>query len=178
MTSNFQGVACVGSHKIHTHPFVPMSHESTSTPSRREFLRRTTGALAVAGAVRSFKTPVYGQNQAPSANVIGANDKIVCGYIGVGGQGSGAHVGQSVAHFKENNIALAAVCDVSKHRVQAAKKQIAEGGAGDAEGFEDYRKLLARKDIDAIFCATVVTGTRPCPATPWSRASMSMSRSR
>jgi len=155
LTSNFQGVACVGSHKIHTHPFVPMSHESTSTPSRREFLRRTTGALAVAGAVRSFKTPVYGQNQAPSANVIGANDKIVCGYIGVGGQGSGAHVGQSVAHFKENNIALAAVCDVSKHRVQAAKKQIAEGGAGDAEGFEDYRKLLARKDIDAIFCATV-----------------------
>ncbi|MCW5560044.1 MAG: Gfo/Idh/MocA family oxidoreductase, partial [Verrucomicrobiae bacterium] len=74
---------------------------------------------------------------------------------GVGGQGAGAHVGESVAHFKENNIAMAAVCDVSKHRVQAARKQIADGGAGDAEGFEDYRKLLARKDIDAIFCATV-----------------------
>ncbi|MBX3734098.1 MAG: Gfo/Idh/MocA family oxidoreductase [Verrucomicrobiae bacterium] len=133
-----------------------MSTESSSTsPSRREFLRRTTGALAVAGAVRSFKTPVYGQNQAPSANVVGANNRIVCGYIGVGGQGAGAHVGQDLAHHQEFNVALAAVCDVSKHRVEAAKQQIAGGGAGPAEGYEDYRKLLARKDIDAIYCATV-----------------------
>jgi predicted dehydrogenase len=132
-----------------------MSSESSSSASRRDFLKRTTGALAVAGAVRSFQTPVYGQSQAPSANVTGANDKIVTAYIGVGGQGAGAHVGQDIAHWQENNVAMAAVCDVSKHRVAAAKKQIADGGAGTAEGYDDYRKLLARKDIDAIFCATV-----------------------
>ena len=39
-----------------------------------------------------FKTPVYGQNQAPSANVNGANDKIVCGFVGVGGAVGGALV--------------------------------------------------------------------------------------
>lgn len=133
-----------------------MSSEPTPIPSsRRLFLKRTTGAIALAGAAKSLVTPIYGQAQAPSANVTGANEKIVCAYIGVGGQGAGAHVGQDLSHFKENNTAFAAVCDVSKTRVNAAKKQIANGGGGDAEGFEDYRKLLERKDIDAIFCATV-----------------------
>ncbi len=133
-----------------------MSTEPNPLPSsRRLFLKRTTGAVALAGAAKSLVTPIYGQNQAPSANVAGANEKIVCGYIGVGGQGSGAHVGQDLAHFKENNTAFAAVCDVSKTRVNDAKKKITEGGGGNVDGYEDYRKLLERKDIDTIFCATV-----------------------
>lgn len=132
-----------------------MSSHPQTPASRRAFLQRTTGALALAGAVRSFTTPVYGQNQAPSVNVVGSNEKIICGYVGVGGQGAGAHVGQCLAHFQENNIAMVAVCDVSKRRVESSVKQIAGGGAGPATGFEDYRKLLENKDIDAIFCATV-----------------------
>ncbi|HAB15286.1 MAG TPA: Gfo/Idh/MocA family oxidoreductase [Verrucomicrobiota bacterium] len=133
-----------------------MSSEISALPSsRRLFLKRTTGALAMAGAAKSIVTPIYGQNQAPSANVAGSNEKIVCGYVGVGGQGAGAHVGQDVAHFKENNTSFGAVCDVSKHRIAAAQKQIADGGGGSPKGYEDYRKLLEDKDIDAIFCATV-----------------------
>ena len=39
-----------------------------------------------------FKTPVYGQDQAPApGSVVGANNRLVVGYIGTGKQGM-AHV--------------------------------------------------------------------------------------
>ena len=137
-----------------------MSSQTTSLgaagiTSRRGFLKRSTAAAAAAAAVGSLKTPVYGQNQAPSANVTGANNRIVVGFVGVGGQGKGAHVDQSLAHKDENNLAFAAVCDVSKTRVAHAIRDIEAKSGDKAEGYEDYRKLMERKDIDAIFCATV-----------------------
>jgi len=98
-----------------------------------------------------FKTPVYGQNQAPSSGrVIGANDRITIGFVGVGGQGM-AHVRSMKEHAAENNVALVATADVSKHRAADAQKYI----GGDCEAFGDYRKLLERKDIDVVCCATV-----------------------
>ena len=43
--------------------------------TRREFLKKSTiAAAAVAASANIFKTPVYGQDQAPSTgNVVGAN---------------------------------------------------------------------------------------------------------
>lgn len=102
-------------------------------------------------SVNLFKTPVYGQNTAPSTGkVIGANDRIVVGFVGVGGQGM-AHVRSMKDHAGENNVAFAAVSDVSKHRVEECQKTL----GADVKGYEDYRKLLERNDIDAICCATV-----------------------
>jgi predicted dehydrogenase len=120
--------------------------------SRREFLRRaTTSAAAVVATAQIVKTPVYGQNQAPSpGRVIGANDRIVVGYVGVGGQGM-AHVNSQKNHASENNIVQAAVCDVSKTRVSEAKSKI----GGECVGYDNYRKLLDRKDIDAVVVSTV-----------------------
>jgi len=119
--------------------------------TRREFLKQASTAAAAVATVNLFKTPVYGQNQAPSTGrVIGANDRIIIGHIGVGGQGM-AHVRPTKENATKNNVQQAAVCDVSKHRVEEAKAYV----GGDCVGFEDYRKLLERKDIDAIFCATV-----------------------
>src|SRR6266567_9322153 len=91
---------------------------------RREFIKKTATAAAVVAATPLLRTPVYGQNQAPSANVTGANNKIVVGFIGVGGQGFNAHVRQVKTHATENNVALAAVCDVWKKRVDDAKNFI------------------------------------------------------
>jgi predicted dehydrogenase len=120
--------------------------------SRRSFIKKSSiAAAAVASAANIFKTPVYGQNQAPSTGrVIGANDRIVVGYIGVGGQGM-AHVKTQKQHASENNIAQVAVCDLSKYRQNHAKEAI----GGDVAMFEDYRKLLDRKDIDAVTISTV-----------------------
>ena len=54
-------------------------------------------------------------------------------------------------HAGENNIVQIAVCDVSKTRIADAKKII----GGPCDGFEDHRKLLEKKDIDAVCIATV-----------------------
>lgn len=129
----------------------PLSGPST----RRTFIQTTATAAAAVAAVNMFKTPVYGQNQAPSTGrVIGANDRIVVGFIGVGGQGM-AHVDSITKNAGANNVAVAAVCDVSKTRVDGAQKAIKKNLNTDPVGYEDYHKLLERNDIDAICCATV-----------------------
>src|SRR6266496_2948595 len=96
--------------------------------TRREFIRKTATAATAVAAAPLFKTRVYGQ--APSANVLGANSRITVGSIGVGAQGMNAHVNLLSAHVTDNNIALAAVCDVWPKRTAAAKDFIEKGIAG------------------------------------------------
>jgi predicted dehydrogenase len=120
--------------------------------TRRKFLKKT-GATAAAAGLLQF--PATGANRAPSINVKGANDRIVVGFIGVGGRGFGAHVRQMRQHAKANNIAQAAVCDASTHRIGVAKSFIEKNSDDKVTGYKDYRKLLERKDIDAVVVATV-----------------------
>jgi len=117
---------------------------------RREFIKKTATAAAAVATTSLLKTPVYGQNQAPSAGVTGANNRIALGFIGVGTQGYTAHVAQIKAHAAENNVALAAVCDVWTKRVARAKDDI----GGDCQGYDHYPRLLERKDIDGVVIAT------------------------
>jgi len=128
------------------------ANPSAGPDSRREFIKKTATAAAIVATANVFKTPVYGQNQAPSAGrVVGANDRIAVAYIGVGGQGQ-AHVDSMKRNAADNNILQAAVCDVSKTRNAEAKKMI---DSSDVAEFGDYRKLLERKDIDAVCISTV-----------------------
>lgn len=124
--------------------------------TRRDFIKKTATAAAAVATTNIFRTPVYGASQAPSTGkVIGANDRIVIGHIGVGGQGM-AHVRQIKTHSGENNIAQVAVCDVWKKRIEGSKAFIEKDNAGaKVEGYDDYRKVLDRKDIDAVVVATV-----------------------
>jgi len=119
--------------------------------TRRDFIKQTATAAAAVAATGFLKTPVYGQNTAPSANVAGANNKLTLGFIGLGNQGLNSHLKPIATAAGEYNLTVAAVCDVSKHRVEEG---IAAAGAG-AKGYEDYKQLLDRKDIDVVFCATV-----------------------
>src|ERR1051325_9625653 len=120
--------------------------------SRRTFIRTAAGAAAAVSAAGILKTPVYGQQQAPSMGLtIGANDRIGVGYIGVGGQGT-AHLKHQKDHAKENNIAQLAVCDVWQKSLNAARAFI---GVTESDTYSDHRKLLERKDIDAVVIATV-----------------------
>jgi predicted dehydrogenase len=118
---------------------------------RREFIKKAASAAAVAATASWFRTPVYGQNQAPSANVAGANNRIVVAVIGVGfGIGQNHLIG---LHEKrnENNTVVAAACDVFSKRRDFAKEK---AGLTDSDVVDDYRKLLERKDIDAVLIAT------------------------
>src|SRR2546426_5493706 len=77
----------------------------------------------------------------------GANDRIRIGVIGVGGMGAG-HVGSLVKKSEAENIQVVAVSDVYQRRITRAK------GICKGDGYMDYRKLLERKDIDAVLIAT------------------------
>jgi predicted dehydrogenase len=126
--------------------------------TRRGFIQKTATAAAAVAVTNIFKTPVYGQSQAPSTGrVIGANDRITVGFIGVGGQGM-AHVRSMLDHLPENNIAAAATCDVWQKRIESSRAEIQKHKnfpGGEVQGFDDHRRMLERKDIDAVCISTV-----------------------
>jgi len=118
--------------------------------SRRSFLKRAT-AVAAAGSSPLFRQPVYGQTHAPSANVTGANNRLVLGVIGTGKQGR-HHIGLLRAGASANNVVIGAVCDVyQKHLDGALKEADLEG----ANGVREHERLLERKDVDAVVIAAV-----------------------
>ncbi|WP_439620781.1 Gfo/Idh/MocA family protein [Gemmata sp.] len=83
---------------------------------------------------------------ASARRVLGANDRVRLGFVGVGNRGD-----QVLSAFLEHKDAdVAAVCDIYQPYVEFACKKI--GGA--PEQFRDYRKLLDRKDLDAVVINT------------------------
>jgi predicted dehydrogenase len=72
------------------------------------------------------------------------SEKINFALIGCGGQGRGDARNAS----RYGNIV--AVCDVDARHLENAKKDFP-----GAEGYGDFRKLLERKDVDAVICGTV-----------------------
>ncbi len=128
-------------------PQTPVGQES-----RRDFIKKATTAAAVVASTNIFKTPVYGQSQAPSSGrVIGANDRIAVAVVGPG-EGIGFnHLKGIHENASNNNIVVGAACDLFNKRRDRAK---ATCGLKESDVFEDYRKLLERKDIDAVVVAT------------------------
>jgi predicted dehydrogenase len=112
------------------------------TANRRDFLRTATAASTALGlANKAFGRPKK------QGRVIGANDRINVGAIGVGGRGR--YVANQFDKLKTTeNCQVLAVCDVWEKR----KREAAE--AFGAQGYLDYRELLNRDDIDAVLIAT------------------------
>lgn len=89
---------------------------------------------------------------APAASrVLGANDRINVGMIGVGSKGRG-HLRLLLRRSQDaGDVRIAAISDVYRKRREEALSQT---GLGAREGHVDYRELLARPDIDAVWIAT------------------------
>lgn len=125
---------------------------STVPSNRREFIKQGATAAATVAAVNQFKTPVYGQTQAPSpGRVIGANDRIAVGFIGIGPNIGKEHFEGIHKNSGTNNTVVAGACDLFNKRRDWAKTT---AGLKDSDIYSDYRKILERKDIDAILIAT------------------------
>jgi predicted dehydrogenase len=122
-----------------------MSTENSSI-TRRDFIR--SSALAVAGAAAISAMPTTAQAM---RRVIGANDRIHVGHIGVGTQGFNAHVRLINQHSSDNNTDQIAACDLYGRRLRRTQKEL---NLKDAQLYTDFRKMLANKDIDAVVIAT------------------------
>ena len=87
-----------------------------------------------------------GVTAAAARSAAGANDKIRMGVIGAGTRG--AYMGPVFAGFPDCEVV--AVCDVyTPYREKAAAKL-----PGKPDLYVDYRKVLERKDIDAVLIAS------------------------
>jgi predicted dehydrogenase len=81
---------------------------------------------------------------------LGANEKIILGVIGTGGMGTRHLEALSV----NPNCTVAAVCDVFRPRYENAIDVVGKLSGKAPKGYQDFRKVLDRKDIDAIFVPT------------------------
>jgi predicted dehydrogenase len=107
--------------------------------NRRDFLRRST--LATAGFMI---LPSWRGKVAPS-------DRLRIAHIGLGGMGNN-HM-KWFAALPE--VEIVALCDVDKTHLDGTMKTLETlQPSGKLDGYEDFRHILDRKDIDAITCAT------------------------
>jgi predicted dehydrogenase len=107
--------------------------------SQTKITRRT---FAKAGATAAAFTLTAAQTQ----RVLGANERIRVGFIGVANRGR-----QVLNAFMDHaDMEVAALCDVAQSTLEAT----AQRAGGKADLYGDFRKVLDRKDIDAVVIAT------------------------
>ncbi len=115
--------------------------------NRRDLLK---GAGAAGIALGMAKTTFAARgNKMEPGRVLGANDRIQIGVIGVGGRGY--YVAEAFTQYAEKNnnaCQIMAVSDVyEKRRKRAAEKF-------KCDGYLDWHEIINRKDLDAVIVAT------------------------
>ena len=108
--------------------------------NRREFLVATGGAAALSLTARSRGA------QAGSS----PNERGNVGFIGLGGQGRYRLDG----FMKQSDVNVAALCDVDESHLRNAAGIVEKARGQSPATFGDFRKLLERKDVDAVCIAT------------------------
>ncbi len=106
------------------------------TTSRRHFLQLAVLSTASVG-IPAYLPSAFGEN-AP-------NSRLRSAAIGVGGRG------QYDASLHAKHSELAALCDLDSNRLNGVNAALC---GGKAETTADYRKILDRKDVDAVCIAT------------------------
>ncbi|HZS09306.1 MAG TPA: Gfo/Idh/MocA family oxidoreductase [Blastocatellia bacterium] len=133
------------------------SRKNKADKSRRDFLKQAgAGAAAVAGGAllaENASTAALAQSKGKqvfaTGRVLGANDRINIGCIGVGGRGSSVMRWAMEVGASTRPAQIVAVCDVYRKRLNKAKEE------SKAEfATLDYREVIARKDIDVVIIAT------------------------
>src|SRR5687767_5439227 len=106
---------------------------------RRNFLKQTSAAAAGLILMPSW------------AKKVAASDRLRIAIVGVGGMGN--------SHLKWfaglPDVEVVALCDVDEtHLAESLKTLGTLQPSFKAQGYADFRRILDRKDIDAISCAT------------------------
>ena len=100
------------------------------TMPRRDFVRTVTAATAATALSYS--------------RILGANDRVQLGVVGCGSRGV-----EDLNNFvKLGSVDVKALCDVYGARMDKVKET-----ARDAKTFKDHRRVLERKDLDAVLIA-------------------------
>jgi len=111
---------------------------------RRSFLNQATSIVAGASAL--------GSTALSHSRILGANDRISLGHIGVGRRGQG--LASLVAQLKAKNVEMTAVCDLWKVNREAAAARAEKAYGRAPRAFQYMEELLALKDVDAVLLST------------------------
>lgn len=113
--------------------------------TRRNFIKKVaagSSALAIGGVGYGFSAESY-------SRIMGANDRIVMGIMGTNGRGKGM-----AANFAlQNNTEVRYICDVEEKALQKGINAVEKAVGKTPKSEKDIRKMLERKDIDAVFLA-------------------------
>src|SRR5947207_7743384 len=106
----------------------------STKPARRQFVQAAAAAIATA------RFPI-----------LGANDRIQLGQVGLGGRGTD--------HIKfytslDSDCRIAAVCDVNQAARERAVATIRKAKNYDPKEYGDMRKMFESKEIDAVSITT------------------------
>ena len=128
--------------------------------TRRKFLRAAASTVAVPYFITSSALGAGGNRLTPPS------ERVNMGFIGVGGQGTGHLLGGAWTYVPggyvaRDDVQVLAVCDVRRERRTYACKRCNEIYAerfnkpnyDDVKAYNDFRKVLARTDIDAVLLA-------------------------
>jgi len=84
------------------------------------------------------------------SRILGANERLRMGYIGLGNRGDQVHD----AFLEHGDATTAAICDLRDDYMGFASEKAVRKGHAAPKRFDDYRKLIEDKDIDAVMIAT------------------------
>ena len=125
--------------------------------NRRSLLKASATGLAaastiLAGCSQGHQEPFQGSAR---RGRVSPNERVTLGFIGTGDLGRRHHMGVLLGHegIKER-VDIAAVCDVDANRVSEAARMCMERANRRVGVYEDYRRLLDRNDLDAVFVVT------------------------
>ena len=111
--------------------------------NRRDFIRRSGLATAGTVALKSGNKVVWASDPGPAS--VAPSDTLRVGVIGVG-----ARAVQDASSFAvAPGVEVVAAADVYKSRLTRAKEILGE----KLETTGDYRRILDRKDVDAVLIA-------------------------
>ncbi|WP_437205939.1 Gfo/Idh/MocA family protein [Planctomicrobium sp. SH664] len=103
--------------------------------NRRTFLKASTALFAAPTIIPS--------------TCFGANERVTLGCIGVKGRGRAV-----MSDFGKAGSRIAAICDVDSDVLNRALSEKQKWEDYTPKGYDDYRRLLDQKDIDAVMIAT------------------------
>lgn len=120
-------------------------NRETMEKSRRNFIKKVTvgsSALAIGGVGYGFSADSY-------SRIIGANDRINIGVMGTNGRGK-----SMAANFAlQKNTEVLYICDVEEKALAKGINAVKDAVGKEPKSEGDIRKMLERKDIDAVYLA-------------------------
>ncbi len=127
----------------------PKPQSESTADSRRTFMKTAAAGAASVVATQSAKASSVYKSILP-ATVLGANEKIRTGHIGVGGMGTA----DLRFVMMRNDMEPIAICDLYPKNMNRGVEFAKKKPGLNPTGHHDFREIIDNKDVDAVVIAT------------------------